>query len=230
MKPKKYKQKDLEGKKFVFFQIGLAVAIFALILAFEWKSGALPEHIFIPTTTEFVEPIIPVTIDKAPEPPLVEKMQVAVLTDIFDIDNTDLPTINVMVDPGMLDTAKYKPMVFKRVEQQEEDENGIIPIYAVQQKPTFKGKDANTFVTWVYSQLVYPDVALKNGIEGKVYISFVINKDGKLDNIQVNRAPDIVLANEVVRIIKTSPPWEPGMQGIRKVAVSYQLSIQFKLQ
>ncbi|MDR1054780.1 MAG: energy transducer TonB [Prevotellaceae bacterium] len=231
MRPKKTKQKDLENKKFVFFEIGLAIVLLITFLAFEWQTV---KHISTVNVVEsdYVEPIAPVTIDEQPKPePLPNNKKLAMLfTDAIEITDIDLDPFILFVDPALIDTTQYKKMVPKIVEPEREDTEEVFPIYSIQQKPTFHGHEPNAFVSWIYSQLEYPEEAMKNNLEGIVYLSFVIGKDGKLMNIQSLSKTDPILVNEVIRVVKSSPDWEPGMQGIRKVNVHYQLSIRFKLQ
>ena len=99
----------------------------------------------------------------------------------------------------------------------------------VEQKPTFNGRDANEFSKWVNSQLVYPEIAKENGVEGRVILQFTIGKDGRLQDVKVLRTPDESLAQEAVRVVSSSPKWEPGRQRDRAVKVSYTFPVIYRL-
>ena len=96
--------------------------------------------------------------------------------------------------------------------------------------PTFQGGDLNTFRNWVQSNVRFPQIALENGIQGTVVLSFVIEKDGSLTNIQVMQSPDRALADEAVRVLQSSPKWTPGKQRNSPVRVRYTLPVEFRIQ
>jgi protein TonB len=96
--------------------------------------------------------------------------------------------------------------------------------------PSFQGGDLNTFRNWVQSNVRFPQIALENGISGTVVLSFVIEKDGRLTNIQVLRTPDRSLSEEAVRVLEKSPKWTPGKQRNQVVRVKYNLPVVFRVQ
>ena len=73
-------------------------------------------------------------------------------------------------------------------------------------------------------------MAQENNITGRVLLKFVVEKDGTLTNIQVLQSPDKSLADEAIRVLKTSPRWEPGKQRNQSVRVFYTLPVDFQLQ
>ena len=108
-------------------------------------------------------------------------------------------------------------------------EDGDMPYIKVEKMPTFMGGDLNVFRNWVQSKLQYPQEAMDKGIKGRVICSFVVEKDGSLTDFDVLQSPDKSLADEVVRILKTSPKWEPGEQRGEKVRVKYTVPIVFSI-
>ena len=96
--------------------------------------------------------------------------------------------------------------------------------------PSFQGGDLMTFRAWVMGQIRYPQIAIENNITGRVVVSFVIEKDGRLTNIQVLQTPDSSLSDETIRVLKTSPKWTPGKQRNQTVRVKYTLPVQYNLQ
>lgn len=87
-----------------------------------------------------------------------------------------------------------------------------------------------TFRNWVQSKVRYPQIAQENGISGRVLLSFVIEKDGTLTNIQVLQTPDRSLSDEAARVLKMSPKWTAGKQRNQAVRVKYTLPVDFRIQ
>ena len=100
----------------------------------------------------------------------------------------------------------------------------------VEKMPTFQGGDLNTFRNWVQSQIQYPKEAAAKNISGRVIFSFVVEKDGSTSDFTVLKTPDKLLADEVERIFKSCPKWEPGTQRGEKVRVKYTVPIVFAVQ
>lgn len=99
----------------------------------------------------------------------------------------------------------------------------------VERMPSFAGGDFNTFRTWFGGEFKYPAIAVENGIQGRVVVKFVIEKDGKLTNIEFLQSPDPIFNDEVIRVLKMSPKWTPGYQGDKPVRVSYVFPIILNL-
>ena len=108
-------------------------------------------------------------------------------------------------------------------------EDGDMAYIKVEKMPTFMGGDLNAFRNWVQSKIQYPREAKEEGLEGRVIFSFVVEKDGSMSEFTVLQSPDKILGDEVVRILKTSPKWEPGEQRGEKVRVKYTVPIVFSL-
>ena len=112
------------------------------------------------------------------------------------------------------------------VKKSEED----TPFIKVEKMPTFQGGDLNVFRNWVQSKIQYPREAKEEGLEGRVIFSFVVEKDGSMSEFTVLQSPDKVLTDEVERVFKTSPKWEPGEQRGEKVRVKYTVPIVFQIK
>ena len=106
-------------------------------------------------------------------------------------------------------------------------EEGLSPMLMAEQMPTFKGGDLLTFREWVMRNVRFPQEALENGIYGRVAVSFVIDKEGKLGNIMVLASPDDILSQEVVRVLALSPAWTPGRDGGETVSVKFTIPVDF---
>lgn len=103
-----------------------------------------------------------------------------------------------------------------------------IPFQLVEKKPSFNGGDANEFSKWVNAHLVYPDIA-KN-IQGRVTLQFTIEADGRVTRVKVLRGVDEALDREAVRVVSSSPRWEPGRMKGKAVAVVYTFPVIFQFK
>lgn len=103
------------------------------------------------------------------------------------------------------------------------------PFLVADEMPLFQGKDLNTFRTWVQSQIRYPAEALKRGIEGRVVLSFIVERDGSVSTIELLQSPDRILSEEARRAVAASPKWSPGRQKGHLVRVRYTLPVDFSI-
>ena len=108
-----------------------------------------------------------------------------------------------------------------------ERENRIYDV--VENPPSFPGGQA-ACMQWLSSHMQYPPVAEENNIQGRVVVSFVVEKDGSLSNVEVARDVDPALDKEAVRLVRAMPKWNPGTQNDTPVRVKYNFPIIFKLQ
>ena len=108
--------------------------------------------------------------------------------------------------------------------------NGSVPFQLVEVKPTFNGGDANEFSQWVNSHLTYPEASKAAGEQGRVTLQFTVGSDGVVRDVKVLRSASESLDAEAVRVISSSPDWEPGMQDGKAVAVTYTFPVVFHLR
>ena len=231
MEQKKTPRADLQNKKGLFMEIGLAAVLLIGLVAFEWSTSEKQEVIDLVGQTQAVEEeIIPVTQEEQQEAP-PEMPKIPVLSDVIDIVDDDIEVADdLFID--LEDNANLGvEIVDYHVEVEEEViEEEAIPFALVEEKPKFQGGDANTFSKWVNSKLVYPEIAKENGVQGRVTLQFTVNTDGSVSNVVVLRGVDSSLDKEAVRIVSSSPKWEPGRQRERPVKVTYTFPVIFQLR
>lgn len=114
-------------------------------------------------------------------------------------------------------------------EQNESESNKIFNGDDVDQKPSFPG-GTNAFNTFIASNLKYPLVAQVKGIQGRVIVMFIVEKDGSISNVEVNRSVDPNLDNEAMRVVKAMPNWIPGQINGKAVKVKCSYPFVFRLQ
>lgn len=113
---------------------------------------------------------------------------------------------------------------------QAESPGEAIPFELVEVKPSFNGGDANEFLKWVNSRLVYPEIAKKNGIQGRVTLQYTIDSNGCVQNVKVIRGLEPSLDAEAVRVVSSSPKWTPGTSNGLPVSVTYTFPVIFQLR
>ena len=109
-------------------------------------------------------------------------------------------------------------------------EEETVTFNMVETKPTFNGGEASEFSKWVNSHLTYPEQAKKDGASGRVTLQFTIDTDGSLKDVKVLRGAREDLDAEAVRVISSSPKWEPGMQDGKPVRVTYIFPVIYQLK
>ena len=227
MEIKKSPKADLEGKKGIFFEIGLTLALAILLFAFEWKTSTEEVGQFQTVAEEQIEEeIIPITqqmLKPPPPPPPAPK-----LTDLIDIveDDTNIDEELEILDAE--DDSENAPVqdVTDFGEYGDEDTGEAEVFVVVEDMPSFPGGNVQK---WISKNVKYPVLAMENGIQGKVYIQFVIENDGSITDVKVVRGVDASLDKEAVRVVKAMPKWKPGKQRGKPVRVSYTLPINFQL-
>ncbi len=120
--------------------------------------------------------------------------------------------------------------IIQQIEVEEEEIVDEQPFLIAETMPSFQGGDLNSFRNWVQREVKFPQIALENGISGRVILTFVIEKDGRLTNIQVLQTPDRSLSEEAIRVLNKSPKWSPGKQRGKTVRVKYTLPVEFRVQ
>ncbi len=99
----------------------------------------------------------------------------------------------------------------------------------VENMPKFDGGDVKKFRDWVASTVVYPEEAAKKKITGPVTLSFIVEKDGSVGNVEVLKGADPLLDREAVRVVMSSPKWQPGTQRGEAVRVKLTIPVRFGL-
>lgn len=107
--------------------------------------------------------------------------------------------------------------------------NGVFDFVSIQKQPEFPG-GIKEFYNYVQDNLVYPKNAIKNRIIGKVFLSFVVEKNGEISDIKVTRGLSPDFNNEAIRVLSNSPNWEPGINFGVPVRVKYNININFDIR
>ena len=136
-------------------------------------------------------------------------------------------TLAVLLVPARANAQDKKEK--GKTSQTHKDTTTDDKIYEVcEQMPIYEGGNA-ALLKYLTDSVKYPELAKKHGVQGRVVIGFIVEKDGSLTNVKVLRAVDRALDAEALRVMKAMPNWLPGQQDGRFVRVRYNVPLRFKL-
>lgn len=237
MEIKKSKRADLEGQKGTGLLIGYIVTLAAVFAAFEYTTREYIETDVVYSTSSFVseEEVVPITqpIFTAAPPPPADAPQVAEILDIVD-NNTDIVEEKIETSEstteaisGPVAHVSGPVMAGPPVATAEESDEGEV-FEVVEQNPSFPG-GMDALTKWLGKNLKYPASAQDNGIQGRVLVQFVVNKDGSIVDPKILRSVDPALDKEALRVVSAMPKWQPGKQRGKTVRVRFTLPVTFRL-
>lgn len=160
--------------------------------------------------------VVPAEKVRDEEPPTVEELKVA---DPGQKTIEGDPNAEIRIDEPVGEAPKAAAIV---------EDNSIKDFASVEVLPEFPGGE-KAFGSFLSKNINYPPMARENNISGRVFISFVVEKDGQLTDIKVLRGLGYGTDEEAVRVLKKSPKWKPGIQNGRAVRVQYTIPISFQL-
>lgn len=166
-----------------------------------------------------------------PPPPAALEAQVRFVAPVV-VDTVkeevQLATFEENIEAAVAEAPPTEIIVEEKKEEVIEKEE---PAFLVVEEPaTFQGGDLSNFNTWVGQNIKYPQLAVENGISGKVYVQFAVNAKGQVVDAKVLRGVDPSLDQEAIRVVQSSPKWTPPKQGGRPVKQLFTLPVIFKLQ
>ena len=230
MEIKKSPKANLEGKKTIFFEIGLVIALAALLAAFSWKVETKVEEGFVvPPDEEVEEEIIPITqqmLKPPPPPPPAPR-----LTDLVEIveDDTSIDE-ELEIEDAEADVENKDPVNYDDYGEYGDEDTGEDEVFTVvEEVPMFPG-GMGALKKWLSKNLKYPMIAQENGIQGTVMVQFVVWKDGTIKDVQLVRGVDASLNKEATRLVKAMPKWKPGKQRGKTVSARFTLPVTFRLR
>ncbi len=224
MESKKSPKADLEGKKIIFTQLGLIIALAAILLAFEWKSYDKTVEGFGERVVEDIpEEIIPITEQKVKPPPPPPPKKVVVINVVEDDVEVEE---DLIIDAEADEETEMEEFIPIEVEEEVVEEAPIFTV--VESMPEFKGGMQQLY-TYLGNNIKYPVMAKESGIQGKVYVTFVVEKDGSITDVKVLRGIGGGCDEEAVRVVKLMPKWKPGIQAGKPVKRGLVIPIKFRL-
>jgi protein TonB len=227
METRKYPVADIEQSRAIFFEIGLILSLIIIFAAFEWRST--PKYIpvdFDYQAEKITEEIIPITEQKAPQPKVKIPSTAIVIKVVENDAETEDIDINVEADASTV-IPEYVPEVSYQMEEEEELVSEEIFVI-VESMPEYPG-GINALYQYISDEIRYPTIAKEIGIQGKVFVTFVIETDGSVSSVEVLRGIGGGCDEEAIRVVKSLPKWKPGKQRGVPVRVRYNLPVKFTL-
>lgn len=225
METKKSFRADLERRKSLFFNLGLVLALSATLFAFEWKKTEKEVKIITSGSEDTDIELVPST---PPQKELPKANTAIMTTAVFkiingetDIDITDIIEIEVPDD--------YQ---FSTIGS--EIENNVIDIadevkIAVDFDAEFPGGN-DALTKYIKENISYPSDEYKMGMEGTVYLSFVVEKNGSISNINILRSVSSNFDNEAIKMVKSMPKWKPASDHGKLARQKFTMPIKFVLK
>lgn len=223
MELKKSKEANLENKKKVFFVVGLTMISAVVLMAFtattaeiaekiaeEKKDNRVQDELVFEIPPEQPEP--PQQQEQAPPPPDLEKVEV--VEDDEEIEKLDL------------DSFEDEQLPTDDEEEEEIKEEAIVDFAEVD--PVFPGGEVE-MQKFIRDNFVYPELSKEMGEQGTVYVQFVVNTDGSIQDVVVVKGVSDLIDKEAVRVVKRMPKWTPGEQAGKNVRVRYTVPINCRI-
>jgi protein TonB len=227
MEIKKSERADLERGKGTSLLIGFVIALGVMFVALEWTQREVEDNSELYTAKDISinEEMIPITLPEKktvpPPPAAVTKADIIeIVEDDADIEEDIMASTedNVeWVDLDDYDVVEVEP-------EPEEEEIFMV----VEDQPEFPGGTA-ALLEYLRKNIKYPAICRENNIQGRVLVTFIVNKDGAIVEPEVVKSVNPSLDKEALRVISTMPNWKPGSQRGKPVRVKYTVPVNFRL-
>ena len=234
MEPKKNPKADVGRNSALYFVIGLAAVLALVYGAMEWKKyDKVNDYDISMNVEDQLDEEVPMTEQiktPPPPPPPAAPEVIEVVEDEEEVEETVIESTETSQEEEVIE--------IEEVEVEEVEEDISVPFAVIEDVPVFPGcenaKDKKAcfqeqMQNHIRKNFRYPEIAQEMGVQGRVSVIFVIQKDGSIGNIRM-RGPDKNLEAEAMRIIQKLPKMTPGKQRGRPVKVPFSISITFKLQ
>lgn len=234
MKKRKNDSVNLENKKTTFFLIGLVAALALVYSAFEYKLYERQLMDLGQVDLGVDDEIIPITQRQQQPPPPPPPAP----PEVIQIVENDLEIEELQMETTEFDESEE----IEFVEEVEEETDEIFNFAVVENKPVYPGCEKlatederfncfqSSMMSFIGKNFKFPEMAKTMGIQGRVFVNFVIEKDGSISNVQVARGVDPLLDDEAVRVVKSLPKFTPAKQRGKPVRMQYTVPINAKLQ
>jgi protein TonB len=237
MEETKSMTEELRNHRGTSLLLGYVLVLALMFVAFEYTTRDIKYDELEPIyESNFEEDMIPITTQKEQmAPPPAAAPKVAEILNIVD-DETELAeeevqtseevnqAISTVTGTGAPTAVVSGPVGPVR---EESDDDRIFEV--VEENAMFPGGDQACY-EWLSKHIKYPAIAQEQGIQGRVFVQFVVNKDGSIVDVKVLRSPDPSLSKEAERVVKEMPKWRPARQGNKPVRSRFNLPVMFRLQ
>jgi protein TonB len=222
MEQKKTEKADLRKRVGLHFSIGLLVTMSIVVMAFEYRKYDRTEFADMSVNTEFEELLeIPPTEQPPPPPPKIKQPEIVEVPDEEEIEEE----IEVDLDVDITEETVIEEIIVEEAPEEEVAEQ----VFLIVEEPATPPGGYDAFYKYIADNLKYPAQARRMGIEGRVYVQFVVDKDGTLTEVQAVKGIGAGCDEEAVRVIKNAPKWSPPKQRGKPVKQRIVVPIVFQL-
>lgn len=228
MEAKKTPKADLEKRKIVYWEIGMVAILAVALVAFNWRNydKEVKEVTLRTVESEVEEVVVNTQEQETPPPPPEEIEQVATDLTVVENDAEIENEVGIINADDNANRAQEEYIPVEVVEEVQEDEEEIW--VSVEEDPEFPG-GLEALAKFLAENIQYPQLAKENNITGKVYLTFVVEKNGTVGNVKILRDIGGGCGAEAVRVVKSMPKWKPGKQQGQAVRTQFNLPIGFYL-
>ena len=229
MEAKKAPKADLEKKKGLFLEIGLAIILLVVLVAFNIKSYDQKEVELIQQEMGDIEDIdIMITDPNEPPPPPPEPEAPTTEFEVVDdnkvIEIEALP-VNADDNANQAQQEYVAPVIEDKEEEKVEEEIFTV----VESAPEYPGGEEALY-KYLQTSINYPQLAKDQNLQGRVFVTFVVEKDGSIANPKILRDIGGGCGEEAIRVVRKMPKWKPGKQRGKSVRVQFNLPVMFQLE
>ena len=222
---KKNPNVDLSRIRPLLMSISLTITMLIIIAAFEWKTvDTVREDMKVRATEDFEE-LMEIPPTEIPPPP-APTVQVASIVEVPDTEEIE-EEVKMVIDIDITEQTVSQQFTIPEPAKIEEEE--VEKIFLVVEQPAAPRDGLASFYKDIGQRIVYPAPARRMGVEGKVFVEFVVERDGSLTQFQVVKGIGAGCDEEAVRVIKGEPAWIPGKQRGKPVRQRMVLPIHFIL-
>lgn len=228
---KKSDKANLEKNISLYFLMGTVVALSIVFVAFEWGNRDI--KVTEIETEQVIEEIEDIQItppeENTPPPPPPEQPvvveQIQVVEDNVEVADVQITSVDDAFDK--LQNTFTAPAPSQRGREEVVEDNTVFEF--LEEMPEFPGGQA-AMMKWLGENVKYPTIASENNIQGRVMVSFIVERDGSVSDVKILRGVDPSLDKEAMRLVSSMPKWKPGMQTGKPVRARFNIPVTFKLR
>ncbi len=225
MEVKKNDNVNLEKKKPIFYQIGFIISLILALVVIE--IGTVNRNNKNAESFDDIDIIVEISYKPQYKEQLELIQKPKVIDELLIIGDDDIEyskfKTNIVID------YKSKAIILEEIEDDEEDDIEEFPMFFVEEMPKYPG-GIEALKKHIVENINYPIIAKENNIQGKVFVRFIINKNGNIGKVSIIKSANSVFDNEAIRVINTLSTWKAGMQNGKNVSVWYTVPINFVLK
>ncbi len=215
---------DNVGTRLGFVGIGLLVALSVVLISFELKSGILPLPLLAQYADDMDEEVVEEIMSQTPPPPPPPPPPPVVVQDVEVVeDDKEEDDISLEVNEDTVIVIDIPD------EEPEIEIDAIADI--VEEKAEYPGGQS-ALLAWLNKNIEYPEIAAESNIQGRVFVQFVVEKDGSISDVKtIGKVPHKALGKEAVKKVKRIPgKWTPGKNNGKAVRSYFKLPVMFRLK